>query len=84
MKEAIGGRSSLEIELEEGTVNYLLGVLSEKFGEEFTSRIFDEEELNGHILLLVNGRNVFSLPDELSTPLNDGDEVAIFPPIAGG
>lgn len=84
MKEATGGQSSIELELEEGTIFDFLGHLAERFGEGFTSRVFDQDELNENILLLVNGRNVFSLPDELNTSLQDGDEVAIFPPIAGG
>jgi molybdopterin synthase sulfur carrier subunit len=35
-------------------------------------------------VVLVNGRHLSHLPDRLDTVLKDGDEVAIFPPLAGG
>lgn len=34
--------------------------------------------------LIINGRSYRNLPDQLETELQDGDEVAIFPPMAGG
>ena len=44
----------------------------------------ESQDLSQHIIVLVNGRHVSHLPNGLSTELNDGDEVALFPPIAGG
>jgi molybdopterin converting factor small subunit len=38
----------------------------------------------GRTVVLVNGRHPLHLPDRLDTLLKDGDEVAIFPPMAGG
>ena len=86
MKEVMGNQSSLELNLEEGTILSLLKDLGEKFGEEFIGRVFEsgKEELSGQVLVLVNGRNYSNLPEGLETPLKEGDEVAIFPPIAGG
>ena len=40
--------------------------------------------VNESTVVLVNGRNHVHLPDHLDTALKDGDEVAIFPPMAGG
>jgi len=39
---------------------------------------------SGAIAILVNGQHYTHLPDRLNTRLEDGDEVAIFPPVAGG
>ena len=40
--------------------------------------------INQNVLVLVNGRNLTNLVDGLDTLLQDGDEIAIFPPLAGG
>jgi molybdopterin converting factor small subunit len=37
-----------------------------------------------HVPVLVNGRHCTHLPDGLDTELRDGDQVDLFPPIAGG
>jgi molybdopterin converting factor small subunit len=34
--------------------------------------------------VIINGRSYQNLPAKLGTHLKDGDEVAIFPPMAGG
>ena len=39
---------------------------------------------SGAIAILVNGQHFTHLPDRLNTRLVDGDEVAVFPPVAGG
>ena len=36
------------------------------------------------LVLLVNGQHHSHLPKRLDTLLRDGDEVAVFPPLAGG
>ena len=38
---------------------------------------------NDYILLMINRKRIDPLND-LSIPLNEGDELAIFPPVAGG
>lgn len=86
MKEATEGQSSFEVELNGGTIFDLLNHLGGRFGEDFVSRVFEAEgrELSNQVLLLVNGRQISNLPQKLDTPLEEGDELAIFPPIAGG
>lgn len=86
LRQVMGNRPTIEIEVEKITIMGLLEKLSAKFGENFTHMIFDPEtkELGQHIAVLVNGRHYSHLPDRLDTELKEGDEVAIFPPIAGG
>ena len=46
-------------------------------------RILDDGEVADHINVLRNGRNVHH-EDGLSTTLEAGDELALFPPVSGG
>ena len=41
-------------------------------------------QLGPGLVLLVNGQHHSHLPGRLDASLRDGDEVAIFPPLAGG
>ena len=86
LKDALGGRTPLELDEEIGTIRELLDYLSARFGKDLESLIFDPETkaFAGHLILLVNGRNYLSLPDRLDSRLEEGDEVALFPPLAGG
>ena len=49
---------------------------------EFVAKLRDGVK-NGYLHVLVNGRNIVFL-DGADTKLNDGDTVAVFPPIGGG
>ncbi|MBE0409412.1 MAG: MoaD family protein [Anaerolineales bacterium] len=64
----------------------LLNRLSIQLGEEFSRLIFesDSRDINSSIAILINGIHYSHLPKRLDTRLKDGDEVSIFPPIAGG
>lgn len=65
-------------------VGGLVAALSARFGPAFDRWVLDENrDLRPDIIVLVNGRNVRFL-DGLRTPLKEEDEVAIFPPVAGG
>ncbi|MFC2054552.1 MoaD/ThiS family protein [Chloroflexota bacterium] len=86
IRTVMGDRHLQEIEVESITIHKLLSRLVREFGGDFEHMIFapESQDLSPHIIVLVNGRHVSHLPDGLSTELNDGDEVALFPPIAGG
>jgi molybdopterin converting factor small subunit len=67
------------------SVQSILEELALQGGEEFGARIFDAREgLRPGVAVLVNGRPVAQGPGALTLLLHDGDEVAIFPPLAGG
>jgi molybdopterin synthase sulfur carrier subunit len=81
------GEQSVEIaEGESVTLMNLLDQLSHDLGEDFRTMVFDTEtgKISDHIAILVNGRHYSHIPDKLDTQLQVGDQVAIFPPIAGG
>ncbi len=82
----MGGRTVLELEIENTTVKGVLSELAERFGREFSDQVFDPETGDVRTInqILVNGRHYRYLQDRLDTPLKDGDELAIFPPVAGG
>lgn len=66
------------------TVRELMDELCVKHGKKFEKLIYtDEHLLSDEIIILVNGRNIVHL-ESLNTPLEQGDEVSIFPVVAGG
>ncbi|NHJ13519.1 MAG: MoaD/ThiS family protein [Candidatus Thorarchaeota archaeon] len=82
-RDLIGGSGIVELDLEEGATISLL--LEELF---MNPRIKDglcdtDKGLSAGVTILKNGREVKFL-EGMETPLNSGDEIAIFPPIAGG
>ncbi|MFX0013728.1 MAG: ubiquitin-like small modifier protein 1 [Promethearchaeota archaeon] len=74
----------IEIELEEkATVFQLLEALFNQH-QSLREKIFDDyNELRDWIQILRNGRSIKYL-DGIKTHLNDGDVIAVFPPVAGG
>jgi sulfur-carrier protein len=71
---------------EQGTsLRSLLAALGEEIGAPFQAEVFDERGgLQQSVAVVINGHHYTHLPAGLETPLQDGDQVAIFPPIAGG
>jgi molybdopterin synthase sulfur carrier subunit len=81
--QQIFGEKSVQITLETPpTVRKLLNILCptpKRYNEIFDSA----GNLRGDVKILRNGRNIVFL-DGLDTQLNNGDTIAIFPPVFGG
>jgi adenylyltransferase/sulfurtransferase len=64
-----------------------VGEVLDRLGAEYPSlrnMIYDEkDEIPGHVNIYVNNQEIHSLQGK-STPVNDGDEMAVIPAIAGG
>lgn len=85
-RDVIGERA---IELGDDAPVLLLDFLRElavELGGEPGRALFDEESgtVGPSVAVMHNGRHYNHLPDRLNTVLQDQDEIAIFPPAAGG
>ncbi|TFG23962.1 MAG: MoaD/ThiS family protein [Promethearchaeota archaeon] len=66
------------------TLKDLLEELKTKFGKDFESTIFiSEDKLSKYIILSLNGKEI-RFSENYETLLQDGDELAFLPAIAGG
>ena len=86
LKKMMGGQGSLKMEVEAITLRELLEELSRRFGQGFRDMVLDPESMSrtGHFQILINGRNYRHFAGQIDTELKDGDEISIFPLIAGG
>jgi molybdopterin synthase sulfur carrier subunit len=81
----ITGKKADEIQLQSViTVEELLTLLSERYGENFREYVYDKEgKVHGFLSFLVNGKNINVLQG-FDTELKQGDVIAILPPVGGG
>lgn len=81
-REVIGKKRELEM-IEGSTVADLLNLLALS-DPLFRDLAFDSSgKLKDYVLLMINKKRIDPLQD-LSSPLTQGDELAIFPPVSGG
>jgi len=79
----IVGKSEIEIDFNEKTINDLLKYLIKKY-PKFEKEFFkDNNELTEYICIFINDKPLSAL-NGLDTFLKDGDEVLFFMPISGG
>jgi MoaD family protein len=67
------------------TINKILRVLNERYGTPFEEYVYDPKTHNvrGFLQFLINGKSVSSI-NVIETKLNEGDVLAILPPVGGG
>ena len=72
------------LEGNEFTVRRVLEVLENKYGKPLTEELFKDGKLKNAISILINGRNIRSMPYKFQTVLKDEDEIIITSHITGG
>jgi molybdopterin synthase sulfur carrier subunit len=84
LRSIVGGSKDVEVRAQGTcTVLQVLGQLIAVY-PSLEEKIFGGSgRLQGGVNILVNGRSVRFL-DGLSTPLEEEDEIALFPPLGGG
>lgn len=82
----MGDGAYLELETDKATLRYALTVLSNQYGERLESMLFDpsSKEIRRSNLILLNGQPYANLVERLDSELKDGDEITLYPAIAGG
>ena len=66
------------------TIGQLLQRMQKQLSTPFLHKLLDDQgRMHAGTIIMVNRRNVLHL-EGLDTPVNDGDQVAFFPPGAGG
>jgi MoaD family protein len=79
------GVKELNLDLEDNaTLNDVFSRLFEKFGENIKTVLIKQTgELNDHVVIMLNEKNIRSL-DDLNTKIHNKDEITLLPAIAGG
>lgn len=77
------GAKSLNVKCD-GSVRNLIENASKILGSSFLDDVFDKghDKRRGDMIFMINGRNIKDLKGKIE--IKDGDEIAIFPPLAGG
>lgn len=76
------GTREVEVEADPETVGEALDALVERY-PDLGERVLDDGGLRGDINVLRNGQSVHAA-EGLATPVEDDDELALFPPVSGG
>jgi MoaD family protein len=87
LRETVGKKEET-LKFPEGskvTVDTVLKILAQRYGKRFVEYVYDEKtgEVIGFLQFLVNGKSAATL-NGLQTELEDGDVLAILPPVGGG
>ena len=86
LREITGKKEEkLCIENQKFTISLALKILSDRYGKPFINYVFDSSEMQvkKFIQVLINGANIDTLNGQ-ETLLQEGDILAILPPVGGG
>ena len=85
-QQGSGDQAVHEMKDNKTTIRDLLDGLSKRYGKNFEDLVFDPKtkEVKSYHFILVNGCSYRDLPKNLDHELKEGDEVALYPQIAGG
>ncbi|MFX1390829.1 MAG: MoaD/ThiS family protein [Promethearchaeota archaeon] len=72
------------IEGKDLSVQEVLNLLVNKYGNHVTEELYNEGNFRKDLSILINGRNVLSMPNKFQTVLKDRDEMIITTQITGG
>ncbi|BCY16892.1 MAG: MoaD/ThiS family protein [Chloroflexi bacterium] len=79
------GIKTFNLELDEGlTVGKTILKIVERYPVLHKYWVTEDEELSAHVLVVLNGRDIYALPDGLQTIIRNGDRLDFFSPLAGG
>ena len=81
--DLVGRKAKFEVELDEGaSISHILDELL--LDQKIREHIFDDnKQLNSDITIMINGREINFL-EGIDTVVKSGDEISIFPMVAGG
>ena len=80
----VAGKREIDVEVEpDANLDDALAALFDRH-PSLEDEITEDGEIRDHIRLLRNGEDPFIAGDGLDTALNEGDELAAFPPVSGG
>ena len=66
------------------SVDQLLFLLLEKYGQKFRDYVYNQEgKVQDFLSFLINGKNINNLQG-FNTVLKEGDIIAVLPPVGGG
>ena len=67
------------------TVKGVLETLKRRYGKQFVEYVYDRKtgEVKGFLQFLINGKSATTM-NGLQTSLQDGDVLAVLPPVGGG
>ena len=86
LREVAGKKEEL-LQFAEGevTADVALKALSNRYGKSFTEYVYDQQtgEVKGFLQFFINGQSTSAL-NGLKSALQDGDVLAIVPPVGGG
>ena len=85
-RDVLGGREFEKPDDIPVTFLEFIRELATEIGGEHGRALFDDEAdtVGKSVAIMLNGVHYNHLPDRLDTVLKDQDEIAVFPPAAGG